>query len=171
METVLTILGSIGFDWRVALANLVNFLIVFALLNKFVLPSIRATLARRKEVIEKGLADAARADQVLASARDERDELLKEGRAKAHEILAEAQHSGNEVIKRAEEKAIAQGELMVAKAKKEIEAMQAEAMREIDRQARALVASGLERVLREKLDSAKDAELIDAMLTGVANAK
>ena len=171
MSTILDILGSIGFDWRVALANLINFLIVYALLAKFILPSVRRMLAERKAAIDQGLLDAERAKAVLESARAESDSILAEGRAKAHEVIVEAQHAGNEIIRKAEEAAVAKGEAMIAKAEKEIDAMRVEALRALDVRARELVVEGVERVLRAKLDSAKDAELIDAALVSTSNTR
>ena len=57
------ILSKIGFDYRVALANLVNFLIVLWVLQKFAFPKIQIVLAERQAKIRKGLADAEAAKQ------------------------------------------------------------------------------------------------------------
>jgi F0F1-type ATP synthase membrane subunit b/b' len=43
---ILGILGKIGFDWQVALANLVNFLIIFWILKKFAFKPVREILQK-----------------------------------------------------------------------------------------------------------------------------
>ena len=62
---MLEILGNIGFDWPVALANLVNFLIIFFLLHKFVFKPLGKTVEKRKRDIADGLAAADKNQQLL----------------------------------------------------------------------------------------------------------
>ena len=75
---MLEILGKIGFDWQVALANLINFFIVFLLLKKFFFKKIKETIRERRNKIEKGLEDAEKAAESLKSAEIEKDSIVKE---------------------------------------------------------------------------------------------
>ncbi|MBU4369492.1 ATP synthase F0 subunit B, partial [Patescibacteria group bacterium] len=52
------ILGNLGFDWRMALANLVNFLIIFFVLKKYAFKPIKEKLEEREKKIKTGLEDA-----------------------------------------------------------------------------------------------------------------
>jgi len=56
LGSVLNNLGKMGFDWHMALFNLVNFLILYFILKKYLFGSISATIAER----QKKVADAAR---------------------------------------------------------------------------------------------------------------
>lgn len=91
MDQILTILGSVGFNWHVALANFINFLIILFILNKFFFGSLRKTLDERKEVIERGLSQASDAEKALKSAEAEKNDIIHGAKKEAHAIVSEAQ--------------------------------------------------------------------------------
>lgn len=97
MSQILTILGSVGFDWHVALANFVNFLIILALLNVLFFKKLKEVITKREHVIEKGLRDAQEAANKLHEADKEKEALLREARHKESEII-KAAHTRGEAI-------------------------------------------------------------------------
>ena len=82
MHKILTILGSVGFNWHVALANFFNFLIILFLLNTFFFKKIGRTIGDRHKIIEKGLSNARDAERSLAEAEAKRDTLMREAHKK-----------------------------------------------------------------------------------------
>lgn len=62
MIDISVILGKLGFDWQVALANLINFLLVFFVLKQFVFAPIQNILQERKKKIEEGIHKANEAE-------------------------------------------------------------------------------------------------------------
>ena len=117
MEKLLEILSNVGFDWKVALANFVNFLIILFILNKFVFKSMSRTLATRRTKIEEGLAMREQAAQdlqnafaekakIVASARDEESVMLASAHSKADtlrsEMLAKSEQEAKEIVQKAE---------------------------------------------------------------------
>ena len=117
MEKLLEILSNVGFDWKVALANFVNFLIILFILNKFVFKSMSRTLAARRAKIEEGLAMREQAAQdlqnafaekakIVASARDEESVMLATAHSKATtlrtEMLAKAEQEAKVIVEKAE---------------------------------------------------------------------
>lgn len=160
MNEVLEILGSIGFDWRVALANLVNFLIVFYLLNRFVLSSVRKTLAERKARIERGIADAEAAEAALVNARSAENEITAEATRKAHESLAEAQVKRQAIIDAAAAEGAHAGAEALKRAEDDIERKRRELERDIEAHAADTVIAGVRSVLAAELDTATNADFI-----------
>jgi F-type H+-transporting ATPase subunit b len=160
MEKIIEILGSIGFDWRVALANLVNFAIVFYLLNRFVLKGIKKTLAERKANIEKGLEDSKKAETALIMAKQKEDEIVREAAEKANSIVINASHKGDELIKNAEKKGLENGADMIKKAEQEIERKMKKAEKEAESIAAELVLEGVKKMLIEEVDGGKNKEFI-----------
>jgi F-type H+-transporting ATPase subunit b len=114
MEQILAILGTVGFDWHAALANFVNFLIVFVLLYKFVFTKLGKTIDTRSKTIAKGLDDAKESARLLSSAEQEKNA-----------ILGDAHNKHVAIIEEASEKA----EVLAAEIKKEAE-IEAQALRE-----------------------------------------
>jgi F-type H+-transporting ATPase subunit b len=88
MSEILNILGSVGFNWHVALANFFNFLIILFLLNKFFFKKIGATIDIRHNIIERGLNQARDAEKALAQAEEEKGSILKEARKERDLIVA-----------------------------------------------------------------------------------
>jgi F-type H+-transporting ATPase subunit b len=91
MDQILNILGSVGFNWHVALANFINFLIILFLLNKFFFGKLGKTIQTRHDIIERGLSQASDAEKKLASADEEKKEILKSAKKEGHAIVTEAQ--------------------------------------------------------------------------------
>lgn len=91
MNQILDILGSVGFNWHVALANFINFLIIFFLLNKFFFGKLGATIKQRHELIERGLSQASDAEKALLRAHDEERSIIKQAQKESQSIIASAE--------------------------------------------------------------------------------
>lgn len=163
MEQITEILGSIGFDWRVALANLVNFLIVFYLLNRFVLSAVRKTLAERKARIEQGIDDARKAEAALADAQMREQEIVAQATLSANEIVSEAHTTKDGIVARAKHEASDAAAATLRKADEEIERKRLELERDIEKQTADLVVAGIRKTLVANLDDAANADLIRRM--------
>lgn len=97
MNEILNILGSVGFNWHVAIANFINFLIILFLLNKFFFGKIGKVIQTRHDVIERGLSQASDAEKALANAEDEKKKIVKEARVEGQSIMEEAKSSATAV--------------------------------------------------------------------------
>lgn len=82
------ILNSFGFDLKLFLGQIVNFLILAFIFKRFLYKPILGVVKEREERIQKGLADAARSQEILAKADRDREEMLKKTRDEAQEIIA-----------------------------------------------------------------------------------
>ena len=110
MDQILTILGSVGFNWHVALANFFNFLIILFLLNKFFFKKIGKTIDDRHAAIERGLNQARDAELAMMKAIEAKEELIRDARL-----------TGQKLIKEAEATAINTALSMTQEAQKEID--------------------------------------------------
>jgi F-type H+-transporting ATPase subunit b len=125
------LLSQLGIDWRLLIAQLVNFAILFWVLRRFAVGPIMNILKQRQEQIERSenmvkqieadrAAMAQAHEEVLAHARQESAEIIKQAQAAAREsqdkILAEAQARADEMYEQtrsslAEERAKLVGEV------------------------------------------------------------
>jgi F-type H+-transporting ATPase subunit b len=94
MSQVLTILSSVGFNWHVALANFVNFLIILFVLNVLFFKKIGKVIEERHETIEKGLTQASDAEKILKNAEEEKHTILQDAKKESHSILLKAEKEG-----------------------------------------------------------------------------
>ncbi len=97
MQSILDILGTVGFNWHVALANFFNFLIILFLLQKFFFGKIGKVIDTRKEIIEKGLNQARDSEILLAQAEETKSEIIKNARKEETSILNNAHSKGAEL--------------------------------------------------------------------------
>ena len=105
------ILTSLGVDWRLLLAQLVNFAVLFFALYKLLYKPLLALLEKRTETIEKGLADAHAAEeklkltdqtykQIVLKAKKEAEKILEDASSLAEQHRQETTKSTREEVKR-----------------------------------------------------------------------
>lgn len=144
------LIHSFGIDAKLIVAQIINFVILVALLSYFLYKPMLQLLADRRAKIEKGIADAEAAAKAKATADEEKKVILTAAETQAGEITQKATHiasaKGEEIVSEASARAEAiikaaeaSGEQLKAKAAKDAEADVAKA---------AVLAA--ERILREK---------------------
>lgn len=84
------LLHKLGIDWRLLIAQLVNFLIVFLLLRRILYVPVLTLLRERRQRIAKGLADAATAERRLADVELERQAILQRAETERRSLLEAA---------------------------------------------------------------------------------
>jgi len=129
------ILNLFGVDWRLMLAQLVNFVIVVVILWWFALKPLTATMKKRSDEISRGLTDAEAAAKKLKEVELEVKAKLQEGRVEADQILDNAKKQADlsrqeniaktkeevgNLIKKAKEQIQNEKDAMVTEAKGEL---------------------------------------------------
>lgn len=114
MQEILNILGSVGFNWHVAIANFINFLIILFLLNKFFFGKIGKVIQTRHDVIERGLSQASDAEKALANAEEEKKKIVKDARVEGQSIMEEAKSSATAVAESIKKDAESEAQAKIA---------------------------------------------------------
>lgn len=167
MDFILENLGKIGFEWKMALFNLINFLILFAILKKYFFKPIMKSVRDREKEVQDSVDNIQKAKTELQMAE-----------RKAQELIDESKVEANKIIEKSHEDAKALGEQMKDKAKKEIEMLIAQAKRNIDidkkemretlrRETVELVVLAVGKIMTEKLDEKKDEQMIKEILSSL----
>lgn len=157
------VLGSLGFNVHIALANFFNFLIIFFLLQKFLFKKIAVTLEERRKTIEDGVKKSEESEHVLLSAK-------KSAEAEVHA----AEKKANEIVKSADEKGRKLGESIKADALTLAETIKKEAsdiknssyeagLLELAQAKEKLFASMFEKALGEYMNKDKNDAFIKAL--------
>jgi F-type H+-transporting ATPase subunit b len=105
MSELLNILSSVGFNWHVALANFVNFLVILFLLNTFFFKKLGKTIKERGEIIERGLTKASEGEKLLARAEEEKGSILSEAKKESYSLLEKAKSEGQMLVSSMKENA------------------------------------------------------------------
>ncbi len=149
MENLLTILGKIGFDWQIAFANLVNFLIIFLILRKFAFGPINKVITDRQTKINEGIENAKKAETELLMAEEIRQNKIEEAKMQANTIVGEAQKKGNSIIEASKEEGFVLKASIVSDGEKHIAQKKEMIKSEVEKEAANIIIDGLEKVLRE----------------------
>ncbi len=158
------LISKLGVDWKLLLAQVVNFLLLFFLLQKFAYKPLGEFLKKRAKKIEKGLDDAKKAQEDREKLKVLRTEILGEARKSASEIISEAQVKGQKEFDAALERAKARKEELVKEAKDQIQQEKDDAITSARLELGELVILATQKVLLEKMDEQKDAAMVDKIL-------
>lgn len=123
MDILLENLHNLGFDTSVAIANFVNFLIIFFILKVLFFERIKKTLEDRRARIEQGLEDARIAKEAKALVFEERNKLLADTQEEALHILENAKTKSDILAKDIVAEAEQKSKELVAKAEAEFKSL------------------------------------------------
>ncbi len=152
-----------GVDWKLLLAQGVNFAILFFVLKHFAYKPMLEFLTKRSERIEQGLKDADTAKEKLVQVNEEEKKILKLAREEAKALIAEAEQDAKERAQKREEATETKIALMLAEGEKRLTEERVKMLDGAKAEIAEVVMSTLEKVLHEKVDTAKDQELIARM--------
>jgi len=161
---MIEILGKIGFDWQVALANLVNFIIVFFVLKKFAFEPINKIIKERQNKIDQGLENAKLAETDRMMARELRETELSKAKKEANDIVGLAQQKSNEMVLMSKTNAEKEKNQIIKEGEKEVLEKKEAIKKEAEKEMSILVISGVEKILREKLTTLQQEEYIKKVL-------
>lgn len=106
-----------GFNWLLFFSQLISFIIVCILLQKFAYKPILAVLEERRQRIKEGLENADKIKQQLADAEKRHADILQKANEEAQRMIEEARASSDAISQRKQQEAISQAEQIVAKAR------------------------------------------------------
>jgi len=154
------ILNQFGFDIKLFIAQIANFLVLALLFKKFLYKPILTTLKKRETTIKKGLDDAASAQKALENAESEKDEILKKASREAEKIIDEARKVAEEARDAILEDARTESSKVMTSMKEQIKLEKEEFMKESKSIALSLSQKILEESIKGLFDKKEQNELI-----------
>lgn len=144
---------------------LISFAILFFVLAKFGWPIITGMVDRRKERIDKSLAEAAEARALLATLKTQGDALLQEARDQQSQMMAQTAELRKQLVEEAREAARAEGTRMVEESRKQADLEREAARKEMRAYVATLSVAVAEKILRQQLDTkGKQSDWMDRLL-------
>ena len=154
------VLGTLGVNWKLFLAQLVNFGIVLLVFWKWVVKPLGETLTRRQEKIESGLKNSEYIEKEKAHFEQWRMNEMRKTRDEADKILQSALVSSEKVKTEAMVAAQHQASKLVEQTKATLQQEKESMLLEAKQDIATLVVAASEKILHAKLDQKKDQELI-----------
>jgi F-type H+-transporting ATPase subunit b len=97
MDFINNVLHSIGFNWHVALANFINFLIILFLLNKYFFRKVLARVNEREKLIREGVENARLAEKNLEIASEEAEQIILNSKKEAEKHVKDGVDRGEKL--------------------------------------------------------------------------
>ena len=149
MDSLIT---TFHIDWKIIVAQAINFLIVFLVLYFFALKPLGKLMKEREKRIEGGLDDAKNNAKLLEATKKEYDDVLIKARVEAHEIFTAGKTEAEENKRDILAKTQLEVEGMIANGKKTLEAEKTKMVEEAKNEIVSLVVKATEKLLESQDD-------------------
>jgi F-type H+-transporting ATPase subunit b len=158
------ILNEFGVDWRLLLAQIINFSILLFVLKKILYKPILKMLEDRRERIAQAEKNAEDIEKRLEKIESEREKTIEKASSEAMKILEDATKTSSQIIEEAHTKASEDIQTMIAKAKMQIAQDHDKMREEIRSELADLVATAMTVVYEKKLTKSDQEEIIKSTL-------
>jgi F-type H+-transporting ATPase subunit b len=160
---------AFGVDGWKLLFQVINFLLLLFLLNRFLFKPVLKLLDERESRIKKGLEDAEAAARDRELAQAEREAALDEARKEAQAMIARATKIADDSRVEILSEAKAQAEKVTSRAREEITAEKERAMAELRATVADLALEAAGKLVRKEMDTATQRRLVEEFLAEVKN--
>jgi F-type H+-transporting ATPase subunit b len=145
------LLETFGIEWRLLLLQALNFGIVLLALRHFLYKPVFAMLAKRQELVAKGVQDAKDAEELLKGADAVVEAQIQKANEEAGQLVSRAREVATaektRLIKESEERAAAIASDAEARAKETLERARKESEKEVAR----LAVLAAEKIMHQKV--------------------
>lgn len=151
------LLSQLGIDWRLLIAQAVNFFLLLVILRLFVYKPLIGMMHERRKKIEEGIAKAEEADERLKEVNHIGIEKIKEAEATAMGILKKTELDAKALEASLLAKAKERESAAMASAEERIRGRETDADRAMTAEAAMLIKSAVARLVElspEKIDDA-----------------
>ena len=145
--------SAFGIDWKLLIAQTVNFIIVFGGLTFFLYKPVLKIISERESKIAQGIKDAEKAEKARAKIEEEKAGIIASAHHDGEEIVSraheEAKRERGEVVTKAQERA----EALLESARAEGEELKQSALRESEQEIARTAVLAAEKLIRTKLET------------------
>jgi F-type H+-transporting ATPase subunit b len=153
------------------IAELVAFIIILAVIWKYVVPPLQKSMTARQEAIKKSFDDADAAKARLAAAEEDYKKAIAEARAEQAKSREEAAATRREIIDAAKEEAQAEAAAILSRAEAALEVERRQVFTELRSDIGRLAVDLAERIVGESLaDDERQSRVVDNFIAGLESA-
>lgn len=154
------VVGLLGLNWKMFIAQLVNFSLIVFVLWKWVFTPVTSALENRTRKIERSLQDAETIKREMAGLEERKQQEQKRAREEFQRVVTQAETAGARLKENILAEARKNAEKQIADAEKRIAEDKEKTLAEVKKELAGLVVAAAEKIVAEKLTSDKDAKLV-----------
>ncbi len=162
---------ALGINLPFLLVQIVNLLIVYTVVAKWVVAPLGQMLEKRRETIAQGMEDARVAAEARANAEKEAAKIKADAQAEASKVVSEASERAQAAAADIEAAAQAKAAEAKGKAMADVEAERNQMLGDLRGQVAALAIAGAQKLVGEALDEKRQHALLSDFFAGVKDGK
>ena len=162
---------ALGINGSFLLVQIVNLIIVYVVVSKWIVGPIMGMMEKRRETIANGLEDARVAAEARANAEKDAQKIIAEAQAKASQVVRDATERAESVGSDVKAAAEAEAGKAREKALAGIEEERNRILGDLRGQVAALSIAATQKLVGEALDEKRQRVLIDEFFSGVKSGK
>ncbi len=147
-----SIISTFHIDWKIIIAQAINFAVVFVVLYLFALKPLGKLMAERTEKIAKGINDAKSNAVMLEKTKKEYEEIISRARAEANKVFQDGKKEAEIKKTLMLEDAKNQVALIIQNGKKTLEVEKVKTVEEARKEIVNLAMLAAEKILSNKQD-------------------
>ncbi len=157
-------LGTLGINFKIFLAQLLNFTIVLVVMWKFAYKPIVKLLEERQEKIERGVKQAEDVEKRVQELEHEQKEVIATAKSEAAKILDEARVIAEDRKKDLLAKAKEEVKGVVAQGKVQLETQKEQMIQEAREEIAAIAVEAARKILEDGVDEKKATKLAEGVV-------
>lgn len=158
---------NLGIDWKLLAFQVINFFILFYILNRFLFKSLFKIIEERKKKIEDGLEFSDRAEKDLKELQEKRGHILSEAQKKADLEIESAKKIAGEKQKKIIDDAEAKAQEMAMMARAQAEVEKQKIVDSSRREVLDLAFAVVQNVLGKKVGEKEDEEFTKKFIKNI----
>ena len=160
-----SLINTFHIDWKLMIAQLINFIIVFFVLWRFAFKPLLKIMKSRSSEIEKSLKDAEEINLKLAEAEKTKGEIITEAKKEAQGIVENTYISAEKLKSDKMRQTRIEMDEMITKTKDDLEFEKKKIISETKKEMGDMVIAVSEKLLSKNLDTGSNKELIEKTLS------
>lgn len=161
------LISQLGIDWKLLIAQIVNFTILLLILKKFLYTPVLDMLHKRSNVIAKSIQEAKKIEEDCKKLEIDKENEMREARAKAKNIISDAAV----LAEKEKEKIIASGHTdsvkMVEEAKNIIRLQKDQMLKDAEKEVGMLAIAAVEKFFKTDVSKGDQEKIIKNVISAV----
>ena len=159
------LIHNFGIDWKVLIAQVVNFAILLFILKRFAFGPVMKILNDRRERIAKAIEQAQHVEDRMKEIDSMKEAVLSEARTESRGIIAKAEHSAKVAQENILKETQAKSERLIKDATAKIELDREKLRSEIKSEIAELIADATERTLGDVFDASAQKKMVSGAVS------
>lgn len=158
------LINKLGIDWRLLIAQIINFLVLFFVLTKFAFKPLIKILDERSRRIEQSLDEAEKIKKMHEEVTTQKEAIILAARHSAQNIIIESKKQSEEVRQKLTVEAQDEVAKILEAGRVSLAAMKEKMSQELQKEVGDLVLAATRKVLAGTVDQKVDREYVNRTL-------